>query len=152
MVDNIRIITYDKSLRQDIIAFIKSIAIEEFGFTAWKDYLDNKDFSSYEKGESLFLIAVDENDEIVGSCGGLKVDDNFIKLNSFYVAKNMRNCKLGSRMYSLIEDFAKKHNFKQMILCTYERFKTANEFYKKQGFKLYKIEEEIEHWLLKDLK
>ena len=75
---------YSPKMRQQVIDFLKSVAIDEFGFSEWKQYLENKDFSSYEKGESIFYVAYLGN-QIIATCGGLKKDDTTIKLNSFYI-------------------------------------------------------------------
>ncbi len=151
MERNIKIVPYQSALREEIVNFIKSIAIDEFGFKEWKDYLENKDFSSYENGESIFIIVKNESDEIIATCGGLKVDSETIKLNSLYVEKSYRGQHIGSILYQKVEEFAKEKGFKYIILCTYEKFDMAKDFYKKRGFKLYKIEEEIELWCKKEI-
>ena len=147
---NIKIITFERQLRENVIEFIKSVAIDEYQFYEWNDYLDNKDFSSYERGESLFLVAIDQDEKIIGTCGGLKVGDEVIKLNSFYVNKHFRNRGIGRELFDRIVKFAKENGFKRMILCTYERFERSKVFYQKRGFKLYKVEG-IENWCEKDL-
>ena len=128
--------TYKPNMRQDVIDFLKSVAIDEFGFSAWKQYLENKDFSSYEKGESIFLVAY-HGTKIIATCGGLKKNDEIIKLNSFYVNKDYRYQKLGSKLFSMFEQFAKQKGFLQIILCTYKQYENAWHFYSKRGFYLY---------------
>lgn len=139
-----KIINYSKECENQVKRFLMSVAIDEFGFTAWRDYLLNKDFTPYETGSSLFLIVKDEYGNIIGSCGGLKVNEDTIKLNSFYITKQFRSQKIGSNLYDRIEMFARENNFKKIILCTYARFDIANIFYQKRGFHLKeKIDDEL---------
>ena len=128
--------SFKSYMREDIIEFLKSVAIDEFGFSEWKQYLENKDFSSYEKGESIFLVAY-HGKTIIATCGGLKKNDEIIKLNSFYVNKNYRYQKIGSKLFSRFENFAKQKGFSQIILCTYKQYEKAWHFYSKRGFYLY---------------
>lgn len=127
---------YSPKMRQQVISFLKSVAIDEFGFSEWKQYLENKDFSSYEKGESIFYVAYIGN-QIIATCGGLKKDDKTIKLNSFYVDQKYRYQKIGSKLFSKFEQFAKQNGFSQVILCTYKQYEKAWHFYCKRGFYLY---------------
>ena len=82
-----KIITYSQNLNNDIINFLINITIDEFGHNNWLNYLQNKDFSPYLLNTSIFLIVLDEHNKIIGTCGGLKVDNETIKINSFYIAK-----------------------------------------------------------------
>ena len=128
--------TFKANMREDVINFLKSVAIDEFGFSEWKQYLENKDFSSYEKGESIFLVVYYQG-QIIATCGGLKKDEQTIKLNSFYVGKQYRYQKIGSKLFSKFEQFAKQNGFSQIILCTYKQYENAWHFYSKRGFYLY---------------
>lgn len=135
---------FNKDLKKQIIDFLKNQAIDEFGFVEWKDYLENKDFTPYLTNESLFVIIYDNN-KIIATIAGLKKDIYTIKLNSFYVDKDYRNKKLGKYLYNLFYEFSKKY-YKTIILCTYDVFDIAYNFYQKQNFILYKIDGK-EKWL-----
>jgi N-acetylglutamate synthase-like GNAT family acetyltransferase len=149
--NKIQIVNYDDKYRQEIIKFITSIAINEFGFYKWKDYLENKSFEPYKKNGGKFWIAIDSHNEIIGTCGALKVSDNMIKLNSLYVKKEYRREKIGTNLYELLLGYAKKEKYKSIILCTYNEFAIAKYFYETRGFKLYeKIDKEL--WYKKELR
>ena len=141
--------TFKANMREDVINFLKSVAIDEFGFSEWKQYLENKDFSSYEKGESIFFVACLQG-QIIATCGGLKKDEQTIKLNSFYVSKQYRYQKIGSKLFSKFEQFAKQNGFSQIILCTYKQYENAWHFYSKRGFYLYE-KDGHELWCKKNL-
>ena len=148
--DKFRVVSYTDELRNEIVDFLKSVAIDEFGFNEWKDYLENKSFEPYKKDSSKFLVVFDNENNIIATIGGLKVDDKTIKLNSFYVKKDYRYHKIGTKLYNEIIKFSKDRNYEYMILCTYDRYDIATKFYQKRGFKIYK-NDELERWYKKEL-
>lgn len=148
--DRFRVASYTDELRNEIVDFLKSVAIDEFGFNEWKDYLENKSFEPYKKDSSKFLVVFDNENNIIATIGGLKVDDKTIKLNSFYVKKDYRYHKIGTKLYNEIIKFSKDRNYEYMILCTYDRYDIATKFYQKRGFKIYK-NDELERWYKKEL-
>lgn len=148
--DRFRIVSYTDELRNEIVDFLKSVAIDEFGFNEWKDYLENKSFEPYKKDSSKFLVVFDNENNIIATIGGLKVDDEIIKLNSFYVKKDYRYHKIGTKLYNEIIKFSKDRNYKYMILCTYDRYDIATKFYQKREFRIYK-NDELERWYKKEL-
>ncbi len=148
--DRFRTVKYTDKFRNKIIDFLKSVAIDEFGFKEWKDYLENKSFEPYKSDSSEFLIVFDNENNIIATIGALKVDDETIKLNSFYVKKDYRYHKIGTKLYNEIIKFSKEMDYKYMILCTYDRYDIATKFYQKQGFKIYK-NDELERWYKKEL-
>ena len=143
-----RIEFYTRQRKNDVINFLIDVAIGEFGFYEWEDYLKNKDFTPYEKKDSLFLMVLDNN-KLIGTIGLLKVDDNTLKLNSFYVNKDYRNNKIGTELYDIAINFAKNNNYKKIILCTYDKFDIASKFYNNRGFYLQRKEDNGEIWLEK---
>lgn len=148
--DRFRVVSYTDELRNEIVDFLKSVAIDEFGFYEWKDYLENKSFEPYKKDSSKFLVVFDNENNIIATIGGLKVDNKTIKLNSFYVKKDYRYHKIGTKLYNEIIKFSKDRNYEYMILCTYDRYDIATKFYQKRGFKIYK-NDELERWYKKEL-
>lgn len=149
--DHLQVISYQEEYREDIIQFLKSIAIKEFGFKEWKDYLENKSFNPYQQDKSKFLIVLNREGKIVATVGGLKVDKMTIKLNSFYIKKEYRNQKIGTKLFNKILKYSKEKNYHHMILCTYDKYEIATKFYQKRGFQYYK-EDGLERWYKKELK
>ena len=148
--DRFKIVPYSDDLRTQIIEFLKSVAIDEFGFKEWKNYLENKSFEPYKTDYSKFMIVFDNDDNIIATIGGLQVDNETIKLNSFYVKKDYRYHKIGTNLYNELIKYSKKMNYKYMILCTYDRYDVATKFYQKRGFRIYK-NDELERWYKKEL-
>lgn len=148
--DRFKVVSYTDELRLDIIEFLKGVAIDEFGFNEWKDYLENKSFEPYKNGTSKFLIVYNNDNNIIATIGGLMKDNETIKLNSFYVKKDYRYHKIGTKLYNEIIKFSKEQNYKYMILCTYDKYDVATKFYQKRGFKIYK-NDELERWYKKEL-
>ena len=148
--DRFRVVSYSDDLKPKIIEFLKSIAIDEFGFKEWKDYLDNKSFEPYKTDYSKFMVVFDNDNNIIATIGGLKKDDETIKLNSFYVKKEYRYHRIGTKLYDELIKYSRKMNYKYMTLCTYDKFDIATKFYQNRGFKIYK-NDELERWYKKEL-
>lgn len=148
--DRFKLVSYTDELKYKIIYFLKSVAIDEFGFSEWKDYLENKSFEPYKLESSKFLIALDNDNNIIATIGALKKDEETIKINSFYVKKDYRFNKIGTKLYNEIINFSKERGYKYVILCTYDKYDIATKFYQKRGFKICDIHES-ERWYKKEL-
>lgn len=144
-----KIVKYEDKYKKEIIDFLIKIAVDEFKHYNWIDYLNNKDFSPYLLDDSKFLIAIKDN-QIIGTIGGLKIDDKIIKLNSFYVDNKYRNQGIGKKLYRLLLYFCKEKQYKTIILCTYDEYDIAKKIYDKENFILYK-EDGNEKWMKKEI-
>ncbi len=142
--------TYKNDKKQQIIDFLIDVAVNEFGFTDWLDYLKNKDFEPYKTDDSVFYF-IEQNNKIIATCAALKKDDNTIKLNSFYVKKDFRNQGLGTLLYNQTIDFAKQKNYKTIILCAHKENVDAIKFYEQRNFIIDRIEDNGEIWYKLDL-
>ena len=151
MAEEIKIIEYQEKYKNEIIEFLIEVAIGEFGFHEWEKYFKEKSFAPYENNEGKFLIALDKDNKIIGTCGALKQSEDCIKLNSFYISSEYRKSGIGKKLYNLIYDYIVENEYKEIILCTYEKFDIEVKFYEKRGFKKYKIEHEDEMWYRKEL-
>lgn len=136
--------------REDVIKFLVQITSEEFGFSSWKDYFEHKLVEKYKTGKNNFLIALNKENKIIGTCGGLQQTDKIIKMNCFYINSEYRNLGIGKKLYDLFYNFAKRENYKEIILCTFKEFDIAIKFYEKRGFKLYETTDD-EFWYRKEL-
>ena len=104
----------------------------------------------YKTGNNKFWIALNKQNQIVGTCGGLQQTDKIIKMNCFYINAKYRNLGIGNRLYDLFLNFAKKEKYEEIILCTFKEFDIAIKFYEKRGFKLYETIED-EFWYRKEV-
>lgn len=150
-MEELRIVGYEDKYKEEIIEFIKGVAINEFGFEEWREYLDHKSFEPYKEYGSKFWIVLNSEDKIIGTCGGLREDEDVIKLNSFYMSHDYREHGLGSKVYKLMLEYVKECNYKTIILCTYKEFKIAIKFYEKRGFEVYKTQDNGAIWYKKEL-
>lgn len=148
--NEIKIIECKYGDREDAIKFLVQITTEEFGFSDWKDYFEHKLVEKYKTGKNNFWIALDKENQIIGTCGGLQQAEQTIKMNCFYINSKYRNLGIGKKLYELFLDFAKKENYKEIILCTFKEFDRAIRFYEERGFKLYETIED-EFWYKKEL-
>lgn len=152
MLENseIKILECKYGEREDIIKFLIRITSEEFGFTYWKDYFEHKLVEKYKTGNNKFWIALNKENQIVGTCGGLQQTDKIIKMNCFYIDSEYRNLGIGNKLYDLFLDFVKKEKYEEIILCTFKEFDIAIKFYEKRGFNLYETVED-EFWYRKEV-
>lgn len=148
--EEISIVEYEDKYKDKIIEFLIEVAIKEFGYKEWENYYRTKSFEPYKCDEGKFLIALDSNNEIVGTCAALKKTEETIKLNTFYILSEYRSRGLGKKLYNIIMDYILENNYKEVILCTFEKFNIAIQFYKKRGYELYETIDD-EFWYKKEL-
>lgn len=148
--EKIIIVKYEDKYKDKIIEFLINVAIGEFGYTEWENYFKTKSFDAYKNDEGEFLIALNSSGNIIGTCGALKKNDKTVKLNSFYILSEYRDKGIGKELYNMIMNYIVEKNYKEIILCTFEKFNIAIEFYKKRGYKLYETIDD-EFWYKKEL-
>lgn len=149
-LEDITIVKYEDKYKNKIIEFLINVAIGEFGYKEWENYFKTKSFEPYKNDEGEFLIALNSNGKIVGTCAALKKTYKTVKLNTFYILSEYRNNGLGKKLYSMIMNYILEKNYKEIILCTFEKFNIAIEFYKKRGYELYETIDD-EFWYKKEL-
>ena len=152
MLENneIKIIECKYGEREDIIKFLINITSKEFGYTDWKEYFEHKLVEKYKTGKNNFWVVLNKDNKIIGTCGALQQTENVIKMNCFYIDSKYRNLGIGKRLYNLFIEFAKKEDYKEIILFTYKKFDRAIRFYEERGFKLYEVVED-ELWYKTEL-
>lgn len=149
-MENIKIVEYEDKYKNQIIDFLIEVAIGEFGYTEWENYFKTKSFEPYKNNEGKFLIALNSDEKIIGTCAALKKTEETVKLNTFYILSEYRSIGLGKQLYNKVMDYIQENNYKEIILCTFEKFSIAIEFYKKRGYKLYETVDD-EFWYKKEL-
>lgn len=144
---------YEKSYKENVIKFLKKVAIEEFGFEEWREYFDKALFLNMDKSKEAFFIAINENEEIIGTIG-ISNDEisNTAKLHSFYVRKDYRKNGVGTSLYKYSLKFVEKSRYNSVILHTYNIFGEAIKFYKNNGFKVdASIKSKDGFWFIKNI-
>lgn len=149
-LEDITIIKYEDKYKEKIIEFLIDVAIGEFGYKEWENYFKTKSFEPYKSNQGEFLIALNSKGDVIGTCAALKKTDIIAKLNTFYILSEYRDKGLGKKLYSMIMNYILENNYKEIILCTFEKFNIAIKFYEKRGYKLYEtIDDEL--WYKKEL-
>lgn len=138
-----RIIEYEDKYSNQIVEFIKEIAIKEYKYIDWEDYFRRMEFSKYKNNDdSKFYIALNNKNEIVGTIGALKITNEEVKMNSLYVRKDYRQLGIAKKLYELLLQFVKSKNYKVITLRTFLKFTNAINFYENNGFIKYNQDDE----------
>ena len=118
----------------------------QFCIGIWDELSWDKSFSYelenlkefFNNSKEVFLLA--KKERIIG-CGGLK---NLSKkeglLKRFYVAKEFRGKGLASLLLQDIKEFAKKQDYKFIVLDVFKDNLRAQKFFKKHRFELFNPE------------
>ena len=88
---NYKIIEYKKEYKYDIRDLISSIYRDEFEIKVGEDEILNEDLYKYIKDGGSFLIAVDEDGNLLGTIGGRIVNDETLEVKRMYVKKNIED-------------------------------------------------------------
>lgn len=99
-----------------------------YGFDNLKEFFGN--------AREIFFVA--KLKEKIVACAGLKElskTDGLIK--RFYVAKEFRGKGLAQKMLEKIKDFAKKKNYKTIMVDIFQNNERAKKFFQKQGFEVF---------------
>ena len=141
---NYKIIEYKNEYKYDIRNLISSIYKDEFEITIGEDEILNEDLYKYIKEGGSFLIAVDEDGNLLGTIGGRIVNDETLEVKRMYVKKKYRGCRIAQDLLNTLERFAEDNGFKYLVLGTYERMGRAIGFYQKNLFVLENETEDVE--------
>ncbi len=117
--------------------------IEKLIFDIWKEIYDIAIEDEWEDfGEYPLFYVIEDGEEIVGTTGLEKIDEDTAELKRMYFKKQYRGRGLGNKLLEMVLLFANKNNYKKMILSVYPQNKYAIDFYEKNKFK--KIREEFD--------
>ena len=109
---------------------------------AIKNYLNrslNEDLGSiytHYNNNGVFYVALNEEDEVVGSLGAEYVDGNKFRLKRLSVKIDFRNNGIAKKLLHKVEKWVLDNNGNELILGTSEIQKKAFNFWKSNGFNL----------------
>lgn len=130
---------FEDRYNEKVNDFIISIFVEEYGFEECRKELERQNNYEYiEKGGNLW-IALDDEDNVIGTIALVKHNNEEVELKKLYVRKDYRGKGLSKELYSRVIDTTKENDFNRIFLGTYEKLETAINFYLRRGFK--KIDE-----------
>lgn len=136
---------FEDRYNEKVNNFIISILVEEYGFERFRENLEGQNNHAYiEDGNNLW-IALDENDNIIGTIALRKKNDTEAELKKVYVEKSYRGTGLSKELYNKVIENTKENTYNRIFLGTYDKLESAIHFYLKRGFtqidKLYNKEE-----------
>lgn len=129
---------YEDRYKKEVIDLILHVQNAEYdvGISTEEqpDILDIQ--SSYINNGGNFWVALNDNDEVVGSIGLQKETNEVAVLKKFFVYKEYRGKEfgIGTDLYKALIDFAKKQGLSKIILDTPSKATRSHSFYKKVGF------------------
>lgn len=88
----------------------------------------------YTPPEGELLVAVDDNETVIGMIAYHRHSDYRCEMKRLYVSPKCRGMKLGDKLVSAIIEHAKNAGYKEMVLDTVKPLHVAIHIYKKFGF------------------
>ena len=117
----------------DLKSFIKDNICKEFNIDYWDKWLEQQEYDLLQKYPNI-LISVEEDNTLIGICGVRVLNEKECYLNSFYVKKEYRNKKIGTKIFNMCMDYIIKNKFQKIILTVDPKFIIAQKFYENRGF------------------
>lgn len=125
---------FEDRYNDEVNNFIISVFVEEYGFEQFRKGLQEQNNNEYiNKGGNLW-IALNEDDEIVGTIALKKHNDAEAELKKLYVRKDYRGTGLSKELYSKVMEKSKINDYNRIFLGTYDKLESAIHFYLKRGF------------------
>lgn len=81
--------------------------------------------------------------QIVGCFSFIKMNDSVYELGKMAVDPNYQGLKIGQKLMSYAVDFAKKKNWKKLVLYSSSKLPTALYIYEKYGFRHVELEKDL---------
>ena len=125
---------FEDRYNEKVNDFIISVFVEEFGFEECRRELENQNNYEYIKNGGDLWIALDEEDNIVGTIALRRVNNSEVELKKLYVRKDYRGTGLSKELYNKVIEKTKSEHYKRIFLGTYDKLETAINFYLKRGF------------------
>ncbi|MDO5416815.1 MAG: GNAT family N-acetyltransferase [Lachnospiraceae bacterium] len=88
----------------------------------------------YTPPQGELLVAIDENEVVLGMVAYHKHTDERCEMKRLYVSPECRGMKIGEKLVIEIVQHAKDAGFKEMVLDTITPLRTAIHLYKRMGF------------------
>lgn len=125
---------FEDRYNDEVNNFIISVFVEEYGFEQFRKGLQEQNNNEYiNKGGNLW-IALNEDDEIVGTIALKKHNDAEAELKKLYVRKDYRGTGLSKELYSKVMEEFNLNDYNRIFLGTYDKLESAIHFYLKRGF------------------
>ena len=106
-----------------------------------KELLENCQESIIDIGGYIFLAQADG--EIVGCFSLIPFAPNIFELGKMAVDPKFQGFKIGQQMLTFVIDFAKRNNWKAIVLYSSTKLDTALHVYRKYGFREVELEKNL---------
>lgn len=125
---------FDERYNRKINDFVISIYVDEYGFENRRLTIQKADNSVYMKKGGNFWLAVNEDDEIIGTIALYKHNDEDVEIKRLYVRKDYRGTGLSKDLYAKAINLCRRNSFKKIFLATCDKLETAIYFYLNRRF------------------
>ena len=142
------IIEYISEYEKDAKQLMIDVGVKEFGFKEFEKAFLESDFEKFKKSGGNFWIAVNEDNNVIGTMA-LEKNENIGYLLGVYIRSDYRRNGIAQKLLELAIKHANKNNIDNILLDTYARFESAVKFYERNNFVRYKEEEEKYYYKLK---
>ncbi len=128
------IIEFKEEYREKVIELWLEICVQEFGFEDWKEDIKKTDNYKYKDNNGNFWIAINNDNEVIGTIALKNLGNEKACLKSLYVKKEYRKNGIAKKLFNKLMEFVVLNNYKKIELDTYDAFKHAIRFYQKNKF------------------
>ncbi len=131
-----QIIEYEDQYKEQVIRLILTIQNQEakIGLSLEEQPDLNNIESAYLKQDGGFWIALNEEDQVVGTIGILNKGNGYGVLKKFFVRADCRSQKVGYRLYHTLLEFCRVKKIKTVLLDTPSVAVVSHRFYERNGF------------------
>ena len=126
---------FENRYNEEVNNFVISVFVEEYGFEKFRKGLEIQNNQDYINNGGNLWIALDEDENVIGTIALKKHNDEEAEIKMLYVRKDYRGKGLSKELYNKLIKKSKEMNFNRIFLGTYDRLERAIYFYKKVGFK-----------------
>ena len=126
---------FENRYNEEVNNFVISVFVEEYGFEKFRNGLEIQNNQDYIKNGGNLWIALDEDENVIGTIALKKHNNEEAEIKMLYVKKDYRGKGLSKELYNKLIKKSKEMNFNRIFLGTYDRLERAIYFYKKVGFK-----------------
>ena len=141
----IQFIPFHIKYQEQLLKLILNIQQIEFSIAITKeeqpDLLSIDSF--YRKNSGEFWIAIDENEDVIGSIALIDIGNNHGVIRKMFVKKDLRGKRYGvaQKLFDILLTYANEKKFEGLYLGTVNILQAAIHFYKRNGFSEIQKEE-----------
>ena len=125
---------FENRYNEEVNNFVISVFVEEYGFEKFRNGLEIQNNQDYINNGGNLWIALDEDENVIGTIALKKHNDEEAEIKMLYVRKDYRGKGLSKELYNKLIKKSKEMNFNRIFLGTYDKLDRAINFYQRRGF------------------